>query len=177
MLAVAEALIVGGDDVEAACERRDQVAILMRRRRPTVQQHELGVLRVTGFAIGDGEAVDLDRAVADLGRGDRGRDDGRGCIGGNRHDEGGCGDDGAEDGCEQAGFTGHWIILLMGGCDRPTEFGRLALHGLAMGSGGLSGFDNGEVDLGLEDLVDVEGPGIQHDVLDDLEELGVGVTG
>lgn len=68
MLAVAKALIVGGNDVEPAGERRDQVAILVRRRWPAVEQNELGVLRVTGFAIGDAEAVNLDRAVTDLRR-------------------------------------------------------------------------------------------------------------
>ena len=45
------------------------------------------------------------------------------------------------------------------------------------GSSGRAGRDDREVDVGLEDLVDVVGPGVQRDVQDDLDDLRVGVAG
>ena len=46
-----------------------------------------------------------------------------------------------------------------------------------MRSGGFAGLDDREVDLDAENLVDAESPGVQRDVLDNPEGLGVEVTG
>ena len=58
-VAVAEAGIVHRDDVELVGQRRNEVAVLMRRGREAVQQNELGVAGLAGFAVEDVEPLDL----------------------------------------------------------------------------------------------------------------------
>ena len=57
---VAEARVVGREHVEAVGERRDQVAELVRGGGEAAEQQQLGVRRVAGLAVEDGEPVDLD---------------------------------------------------------------------------------------------------------------------
>ena len=58
-----EARIVRRDHVEAVRQRAEQIAVLVRRRRKAVQQHELGIRRIARLAIGNVQSVDRDAPV------------------------------------------------------------------------------------------------------------------
>src|SRR5262249_35466229 len=62
---VAEARVVGREDVEAVGEGRDQVPELMRRGGEAAEQEQLRARRGTGFAVEDVQAPDFGRTVAD----------------------------------------------------------------------------------------------------------------
>ncbi len=49
-------------------------------------------------------------------------------------------------------------------------------HRRAACSGGLARVDNGEVDVGPKNLVDIIGSGVERDVLNDFDHLRAGVT-
>ena len=46
-------------------QRANQVAVLVRRRRETMQQHELGIRAIACLAIGHVDTVDGDAPVFD----------------------------------------------------------------------------------------------------------------
>ena len=69
-VAVAKAGIVHRDDVERVGQRRNEVAVLMRRGREAVQQDELGVAGLAGLAVEDVEPLDLDSSRPHRGLGD-----------------------------------------------------------------------------------------------------------
>ena len=64
-LGVAEARIVGGENVEPIRERRNQVAELVRRGGETAEQQQLRARRIPGLAVEDGESVHLRCAMSD----------------------------------------------------------------------------------------------------------------
>jgi hypothetical protein len=60
---VAEAGVVGGDDVVAVGQRRDQVSVLVRAGRCAVQQDHGGSGRRAGLAVEDPATADLGEAM------------------------------------------------------------------------------------------------------------------
>src|SRR5262249_21618142 len=71
-IAVAKAGIVHRDNVELRGQCRNEIAVLMRRGRETVQQNELGVTGLAGLTVEDAEPLDLTnsgphRRLPDLG--------------------------------------------------------------------------------------------------------------
>ena len=64
-LGVAEARVVGGENVEAVGEGRDQVAELVRGGRKASEQEQLGARGVAGLAVEDGQALDVGCPVLD----------------------------------------------------------------------------------------------------------------
>ena len=62
---VAEARIVGRENVEAIGERRDQVAELVRGGGEAAEQEQLRARRIAGLTVEDVQSLDLGRPVAD----------------------------------------------------------------------------------------------------------------
>jgi uncharacterized protein YidB (DUF937 family) len=62
-IGVAEAGVVGGDDVVAVGQRRDQVAVLVRAGRCAVQQDHGGSGGRAGLAVEDSATGDLSEAM------------------------------------------------------------------------------------------------------------------
>ena len=78
---------------------------------------------------------------------------------------------------EQAGPEGHTV-------GHPSDWGRWARSGNVMAraatvgsSGGFAGLNDREIDVGRENLVEIVGPGVQGDVLNDLDHLRIAVAG
>jgi len=64
-VAVAEPGIVGGDEVEAVREQRDEIAEQVGRRRETVEQEDRRRARISRLPVEDGDAVHGDGAAED----------------------------------------------------------------------------------------------------------------
>jgi hypothetical protein len=67
-VAVAEARIVGRQDMEAVGDSGDQVAELMRRGGKAAEQQQFGILGVPGLTVEDGESIDVGCPVSDADR-------------------------------------------------------------------------------------------------------------
>src|SRR5262249_35102102 len=58
-IAIAKPWVVWRDHMESVCQRRDEVSVLMRRRRESVKKDQLRISGFTGLTIGDLQAADF----------------------------------------------------------------------------------------------------------------------
>src|SRR5262249_57897905 len=59
-IGVAEPGIIGRDHVKMVSQRRNEISVLMRRRRKSVQQNEFRQAFITSFPVENVDAVDID---------------------------------------------------------------------------------------------------------------------